>query len=124
VDDSEAIQMLYSLELADEGYEVFTSKCNAQVFHRIEQKNPDLIVLDHKPDKHNGRNLLQDIRSAWCDIPVILCMACPVLDLDKKSYACEYAVVKSSDLSELKHKVKMALRTESMLQHEDMLEEV
>ena len=124
VDDSESIQMLYSLEFADEGYEVVASKCDTGVFGHIEQKEPDVIILDVKPGAYNGRNLLQDIRSACCDIPVILCMAFPGFNLDQKPHASEYSVVKSSDLSELKHKVKIALGAISTSQQKGAVEEV
>jgi len=123
VDDSESIQMLYSLELADEGYEVFASKCDARVFDQIEQTNPDLIILDVKPDEYDGRKLLQDIRSAWSDTPVILSGAYPTFSHRQQSHACEYSVVKSSDLRELKHKVKMALGALSASQPKGAREE-
>jgi len=124
VDDSESIQMLYSLEFADEGYEVFASKCDTQVFGQIEQKKPDVIVLDFKPGEYNGRNLLQDIRNIWSDVPVIVCTACPSFNLDQKSSPSECSLVKSSDLSELKHKVEIALRAKSKSQKKGTLEEI
>lgn len=124
VDDSESIQKLYSLELADEGYQVFASKCNAQVFDRIEEKNPDLIILDDKPGAYNARNLLQDIRSTWRDVPVILCMAFPDVNLEEQSQPYRYAVIKRSDLSELKHKVRTALEEVGAPQQKGVHQEI
>jgi len=109
VDDEEAIQMLYSEELTEEGYDVVTSGQVTRLMELITQKRPDLIVLDIKLGKYDGLDLLQDIRNTWNNLPIILCTAYPSFKYDLKSIAADYYVVKSSDLRELKLKMKMAL---------------
>jgi two-component system response regulator (stage 0 sporulation protein F) len=111
VDDEEHIRFLYSEELADEGYEVVTQDSGNQLMERIEEENPDLIVLDIKMVDYNGLDLLQDIRNKYYDMPVILCTAYDTFKEDMKSIAADFYVIKSFDLTELKNKIKMALET-------------
>jgi len=109
VDDDEAIQMLYADELAEEGYEVITNNGDSRLMTLIKQKKPDLIVMDIRLSKQNGLDLLQDIRNTYYNLPVILCTAYAAFKYDLKSVAADYYVVKSSNLSELKLKIKMAI---------------
>ena len=109
VDDEKAIRILYADELTEEGYDVMTSGDGSRVLELIEDKSPDLIVLDISLGKQNGLDLLQDIRNAYNDMPVILCTAYPAFKYDLKSIAADDYVVKSSNLSELKLKIKMTM---------------
>lgn len=109
VDDDALIQILYADELVEEGYEVITIGDGSHLLELIRQKLPDLIVLDIRLGKYNGLDLLQDIRNTYYDLPVILCSAYPDFKYDLKAIAADYYVVKSSDLRELKLKIKMAL---------------
>jgi two-component system response regulator (stage 0 sporulation protein F) len=109
VDDEEAIQILYGDELTDEGYEVVTTGDGSKLLALIAETKPDLIVLDIKLGKYNGLDLLQDIRNRYYNMPVILCTGYPAFKHKPKSMAADYYVVKNSDLSELKLKIKMAL---------------
>lgn len=109
VDDEEVILMLYKEELEEEGYDVTTTSDGYKLLEKIETEKPDLVVLDIKMAEYNGLDLLQDIRKKFYNIPVILCSAYSSFKGDLKSIAADYYVVKSSDLSELKQKIKMAL---------------
>ncbi|MBW1886998.1 MAG: response regulator, partial [Deltaproteobacteria bacterium] len=106
VDDDKAIRMLYADELAEEGYEVITNDGDSQIMALIKEKEPDVIVMDIRLGKQNGLDLLQDIRNTCYNLPVILCTAYATFKYDLKSVAADYYVVKSSDLSELKTKIK------------------
>ena len=109
VDDDKGIRMLYAEELADEGYEVITNDGDSQIIALIKEIDPDVIVMDIRLGKQSGLDLLQDIRNRYYNLPVILCTAYPTFKYDLKSIAADYYVVKSSDLSELKAKIKMAI---------------
>jgi DNA-binding response OmpR family regulator len=109
VDNEEAIQILYADELTEEGYEVIAIGDGSQVMRLIEQRSPDLIVLAVRLGKYDGLDLLQDIRNTYYNIPVVLCSAYPHFRYDPRSIAADYYVLKSSDLRELKQKVRMAL---------------
>jgi DNA-binding NtrC family response regulator len=109
VDDEEHIRFLYSEELTEAGYEVITADSGYKLLERIEQENPDLIVLDIKMVDYNGLDLLQDIRNRYYDLPVVLCTAYDTFKEDMKSIAADFYVIKSFDLTELKTKIAMAL---------------
>ncbi len=111
VDDEEGIRMLYAMELQDEGYEVITLPDGKDLLDVVETQEPDCIVLDIKMREYNGLDLLQQIRRKHDDLPVILNSAYSSFKVDLKAVAADYYVVKSSDLGELKEKLKVALET-------------
>jgi DNA-binding response OmpR family regulator len=59
--------------------------------------------------QYDGLDLLQDIRNAFYRMPVILCTAYSHFRYDLRSIAADHYVVKSSDLTELKVRIKMAM---------------
>jgi len=111
VDDEEGIRMLYSMELEDEGYEVVTLPDGKDLLAIVDKEAPDCIILDIKMREYNGLDLLQQIRKRHYDLPVILNSAYSSFKVDLKAVAADYYVVKSSDLGELKDKLKIALET-------------
>ncbi len=108
-DDENLLCQLYTEELRSEGYEVFTTNEGAGLIEMIEQHKPDLIVLDIRMGEYDGLDLLQDIRNAYYEMPVILCSAYSSFRHDLKSIAADHYVVKSADLTELKIKINAAL---------------
>ena len=115
VDDDEPIQILYADELTEEGYDVITTDDGVGLLGLIEEAQPNLVVLDIRLGETNGLDLLQDIRNTYYELPVILCSAYSAFKYDLKSIAADYFVVKSSDFSELKVKIKMALEARNHL---------
>lgn len=109
VDDEEGIRMLYSMELRDDGYEVITLPDGRELLEVVDREQPDCIVLDIKMREYDGLDLLQQIRQKHYDLPVILNSAYSSFKVDLKAVAADYYVVKSSDLTELKDKLKVAL---------------
>jgi DNA-binding response OmpR family regulator len=112
VDDEEGIRMLYSMELQDEGYEVVTLPDGKDLLEVVDKAQPDCVVLDIKMREYNGLDLLQELRKKYYDLPVILNSAYSSFKVDLKAVAADYYVVKSSDLSELKEKLKVALESQ------------
>jgi DNA-binding response OmpR family regulator len=110
VDDNESIRMLYADELTEEGYYVITHSGDSRLMPLIKENRPDLIVMDLRLGNDNGLALLQEIRSRYYSLPVILCTAYPVSKCDLKTTAADHYVVKSSDLTELKTTIKGALK--------------
>ncbi|NVL92394.1 MAG: response regulator [Desulfobacterales bacterium] len=109
VDDEEHIRLLYSEELSEAGYEVITAADGYKLMERIDEERPDLVILDIKMADYNGLDLLQEIRSKFYNLPVILCTAYDTFKEDIKSVAADFYVIKSFDLTELKKKIAMAL---------------
>lgn len=112
VDDEEGIRMLYSMELQDEGYDVITLPDGKDLLEVVDRERPDCIVLDIKMREYSGLDLLQQLRKKYYDLPVILNSAYSSFKVDLKAVAADYYVVKSSDLTELKEKLKVALETQ------------
>jgi DNA-binding response OmpR family regulator len=109
VDDEEAIRILYTDELEEEGHEVIATGDGSRVMEMIDRQSPDLIVLDIKLGNYNGLDLLQEIKNAHYDLPVILATAYSSFRNDPKSIAADYYVLKTSNFEQLKLKIKMAL---------------
>ena len=110
VDDEAHIRMLYSEELAEEGYEIITAEGGLNLLELIESEKPNLVVLDIKMVDYNGLDLLQDIRNKFYDLPVILCSAYDTFKDDMKSLAADQYVIKSFNLHELKSKIADLLK--------------
>ena len=109
VDDEDTICKLYAEELRNEGYDVITTNVGKGLLEMIKEHRPELVVLDIRMGVYDGLDLLQDVRMAHYNLPVILCSAYSVYKCDMKSIAADYYVVKGYDLRELKAKVRMAI---------------
>ena len=109
VDDEEHIRTLYTLELEDEGHQVLALETGKDLSAQIDRFQPEVVVLDIKMVDISGLDVLQEVRDKYYDLPVILCSAYGSYKGDLKSIAADYYVVKSSDLSELKEKIRSAL---------------
>ena len=108
VDDDVAIRMLYAEELTEEGYDVVADDGAGDLMAAIRKESPDLLVLDIKLGRNSGLDLLQDIRRAYGNLPVILCTAYYELNFDVKDFAAVSYALKSSDMTDLKLKVRRA----------------
>ena len=118
IDNDDGIRLLYEEELTYEGYKVITASGSDDIMGLIEQKRPNLVVLGIMLGSRNGLDLLMDIRNAYYDMPVILCTAYAEFRDDLRSIAADYYVIKSSDLSELKFRIKLAIESTAGLQKE------
>jgi two-component SAPR family response regulator len=70
---------------------------------------PDLILLDIKLKNESGLDLLQRIVKERHNLPVILCTAYSCYKDDFSAWLADGYVVKSSDLTELKHEIRRVL---------------
>jgi DNA-binding response OmpR family regulator len=109
VDDEDNIRLLYSQELADEGYAVTPAATAAEAVARLEEQEFDLVVLDVKLKNESGLELLQRIVRARREMPVILCTAFSCYKDDFSAWLANGYVVKSSNLQELKDEIKRLL---------------
>lgn len=110
IDDDKCIQLLYSEELTDEGYEVILCDDGGGPMDLVLDRKPDLIVMDIYAGNHNGPELFQRIRNTFSRLPIILCSAYYAFEQNMKSFSADYCVIKSTDhLGELKLKIRLAL---------------
>jgi len=77
VDDEEPIQELIKFNLEKEGYEVITAIDGAGALKSIDEKRPDLVVLDIMLPGMNGLEICTQLRkdSKYSDLPVIMLTA-------------------------------------------------
>jgi len=109
VEDDKNQRLLYELELKQEGYEIITATNGKEVLEKIEEQLPDIIIMDINMPKMDGIEAMGRILSRNKDIPVIINTAYSNYKDSFMSWAADAYIVKSSDLSELKDKIKEVL---------------
>jgi DNA-binding NtrC family response regulator len=114
VDEEDAIRMLYQEELTEEGYDITTTDDYDALVEIIAEEEPDLVVMDVKRNGSNGLDILQEIRTSFNDILIILCTAHDAFRYDAKISAANYFMIKSSDLRRLRRKVRSAMDKSSL----------
>ncbi len=109
VEDEEGLRLLYQEELETEGYEVITARNGREAIQKLEEGRPDLIVLDIVMPVMDGMEALGRIVGKDRKIPIILNTSYSGYRDDFMSWVADAYVTKSSDLEELKAKVKELL---------------
>jgi len=106
VDDEEAIRTLLKEELEDEGYKVLIATDARDALKIVEAEPLDLVILDIRMPGMDGLEALPRILGLKEGLPVILNSAYSQFQESFMSWAADAYVVKSSDLTELKEKIK------------------
>lgn len=109
-DDEMSIRLLYSEELKDEGYEVYTAADGGEALDIVNKVDLDLIILDIKMPGMSGIEVLRQIKETNPHLPVLLSSAYSEYKQDFGTWASEEYLVKSSDLEDLKAAVKRYLK--------------
>jgi two-component system response regulator (stage 0 sporulation protein F) len=109
-DDEMAIRLLYSEELKEEGYEVYTAANGREALDIIDKVALDLVILDIKMPEMDGIEALRQIKEKKPDLPVLLSTAYGEYKQDFATWASDDYLVKSSDLEDLKNAVKRHLK--------------
>lgn len=110
VEDDRNQRLLYEQELGEEGYTVRSASSGPEALARLEGgERPDLVVLDISMPGMDGIEALGKILGRDNTIPVILNTAYATYKDNFMTWAADAYVIKSSDLSELKAKIKEIL---------------
>ena len=109
VDDEVNQGLLYEQELTDEGYDVDVANSGEKALNMVKEKTYDLVVLDIGMPYMDGLETLGKMLSMDNRLPVILNTAYPSYKDNFMSWAADAYVVKSSDLTELKEKIRESL---------------
>lgn len=109
-DDEMSIRLLYSEELREEGYEVFTAANGKEALEIVAKEPLDLIILDIKMPEMSGIEVLRQIKEKHPNLPVLLSSAYSEYKQDFGTWASEEYLVKSSDLEDLKAAVRKHLK--------------
>ncbi len=106
VENEETLRDLYTQELTDEGYDVISSYDTSTFIDIIEEKKPNLIVMNIWFDALKSVDLFRTIRNSYYNIPIIICTDFLSYRYDTRPHNYGLQVVKSTDVRDLKLKVK------------------
>mgnify|MGYP001582796464 FL=1 len=109
VEDNKYQLLLYEQELSLEGYHVITAKDGCEVVKKLQERSPDLVVMDIILPKMDGIELVGRIMNERKKIPIIINTAYSCYKDNFMSWAADAYIIKSSDLSELKNKIQELL---------------
>lgn len=109
VEDDKNQRLLYEKELSLEGYNIIIARDGLEAIKKVKEHVPDLIIMDITMPKMNGIEAMGKILSEHKKIPVIINTAYTSYKDDFMSWSANAYVVKSSDLKELKDKIKELL---------------
>jgi len=106
VEDEKNLRTLYKSEFTEEGYEVLFAKQGKEAIKIAERESPDLIIMDIRMPNMDGIEVMKKILEKNKDIPIIINSAYSSYMDNFMSWAAKAYVIKSSDISELKSKVR------------------
>ena len=109
VEDDKNQLLLYKQELSHEGYNIITAEDGQEAVKKVKEYTPDLIVMDINMPKMNGIESIGKILSDHKKIPIIINTAYSSYKDDFMSWSADAYIIKSSDLTELKDKIKELL---------------
>lgn len=109
VDDEEYIRKLLKIELEEDGYQVILAEDGEEALAKVLENKIDLITLDIRMPKMDGLDFLGRLRDMDKDLPIIILTAYGTHKQDMVVWGAEDYIVKSSDLTELKSKIKNIL---------------
>jgi DNA-binding response OmpR family regulator len=106
VEDEKNLRSLYEIEFTEEGYNVFLASNGKEALEIFDKEEPDLIIMDIKMPNIDGIEVMKKMLAKNKDIPIIINSAYSSYMDDFMCWAAKAYIIKSSDLSELKLKVK------------------
>ena len=109
VDDDLSLLRLYQDELSEEGYKVILAKDGKEALAKFEKEKPQVVVMDIRMPVMDGIEALTAMMGKDRQIPVILNTAYPQYRDNFMTWGAEAYVIKSSDLTELKQKIREIL---------------
>lgn len=109
VEDDKNQLLLYEQELSLEGYNIITAKDESEAVKKLQERSPDLVVMDIILPKMDGIELMGRIMNERKKIPIIINTAYSCYKDNFMSWGADAYIIKSSDLSELKNKIKELL---------------
>lgn len=109
VEDDDNQRALYEQELELDGYTIITATNGKEALQKMQEQSPDIIVMDINMPKMNGIEAIGKVLSKNKEVPIIINTAYSNYQDNFMSWAADAYVVKSSDLTELKNKIKEIL---------------
>ena len=106
VDNDKKQRKLYEQELRCEGYEIVIAEDGKDVLKKVQEQPLDLVVMDINLPMTDGLDIMGWVLSKHRNIPTIINTAYSSYKDNFMTWAADSFIVKSSDLTELKYKIK------------------
>ena len=116
VDDDPSLLYLYQEELSEEGYKVILAQDGKQAMEKFEEEKPQAVIMDIRMPGMDGIETMNALLGKDRQIPIILNTAFPGYKQNYMTWGAEAYIIKSSDLSELKHKIREVLEKREKLE--------
>ena len=110
VDYNKNLRKLYDLELSDEGYNIALAENEDEAIRILKEGCPDLVIIDGELLLSNGISPLARMRT-FCNRTLIILndISYDTCEHLLDSYLVDDCLVKSSDLNQLRWKIKEVL---------------
>ena len=113
IEDEKNLRLLYRRTLEQDGHTVVTVADAIEGIRIVETEAPDLVVLDIRMPGVDGLDAMGRILDRCPRMPVILNSAYSSYQDNFLSWAADAYLIKSTDTSELRAKVRELLRSRS-----------
>ena len=109
VDDDLSILLLYKEEFSEGGYEVILAGNGREAVMKYQTEHPQLVIMDMRMPGMDGIEALSTILGMDRQASILINSAFPQYRENFMTWGAEAYVLKSSDLGELKQKVREIL---------------
>ena len=123
IDDEKAILKVMEMNLQREGYSVFTADNGNDGLKILQEKDIDVLLLDHQMPDINGIDLLKIIKNRYKDLPVIMVTAYGTIEMavDAMKLGAFHYLTKPINFDEMYIIIKNAVEQKRLLNRVEML---
>ncbi len=109
VDDNLAILLLYKEEFSEVGYEVIMANNGKEALMKYQEEHPQLVIMDMRMPGMDGIEAVTTILGKDRQASIIINSSFPQYRGNFMTWGAEAYLIKSSNLGELKQKVREVL---------------
>jgi DNA-binding response OmpR family regulator len=113
VEDEQHQRELYAMELQEEGYEVDQAANGKEAVDKVKANKYDCVILDIRMPDIDCIEALCKILSRYKKVPIIIYTAYSNYKSNFMTWTADAYITKSSNLKELKDKIKELVSTRS-----------
>ena len=109
IDDEANWLDLHKAALEEDGHAVRAFQDGEEAIDNMEEKEPDVIVLDIRMNP-SGRDMFRLIRRYWPHVPVLICSSYGGYRCDFDFQPASAFIVKSTDTAPLRNRVQAVMK--------------